>query len=95
MLLDDRPRHVPDAVSTAVGEEEVIVHAGQGMVRVVNGVGARLWSLADGRRSIGDMASQIAVEYEVTPERARADALAFCMELVTRGLLIVDNRGEA
>jgi hypothetical protein len=67
--------------------EMVLVHPVQGKVRVLNGVGTRLWELADGQHSIAEMASVIAAEYDVDHDLARSDALAFCADLASRGLL--------
>ncbi len=67
--------------------ELVLVHPGQGKVRVLNAVGARLWELADGERTVADLAQVVAAEYEVDPARAHADTVAFCADLLGRGLL--------
>jgi hypothetical protein len=67
--------------------EAVLVHAEQKKVTVLNAVGARLWELADGRRTIAEMARVIAEEFEVSQVKAEADTLAFCRDLSGRGLL--------
>ena len=53
----------------------------QKKITVLNKVGARLWELADGRRSVADMAHVIATEYEVSQSKAEVDVLAFCRDL--------------
>lgn len=87
MTLDSVPRRTPSVVSRLIDDEAVLVHPGQGKVRVLNPVGARLWELADGERTAGDIAQIIAGEYEVDPARAEADTLAFYGDLAERGVL--------
>ena len=52
MQLTDVPVHVPEVVGRVMDGEAVLVHAGQGMVRVLNPVAARIWELMDGQRSL-------------------------------------------
>lgn len=90
-MLDAIPRRTPSVASRALDGEAVLVHPGQSKVAVLNEVGARLWELADGQRSIADMAQMIAEEYEVSLIKAEADTLAFCKDLAGRGLLTLDS----
>jgi pyrroloquinoline quinone biosynthesis protein D len=95
MTLDSVPQQAPAVVSRLIDGEAVLVHPGQGKVRVLNPVGARLWELADGVRTAGDIAQIIASEYDVDLVRAEADVLAFCSDLVDRGVLtILTHRPE-
>lgn len=88
MQPNEFPIHAPEVVSRLIEGEAVLVHPQQGVVRVLNGVGARLWELADGRSSVAAMADVIAGEYAVDSTHACADALAFFTDLVDRGVLI-------
>ncbi len=85
------PRHDSSVTSRTLDGEAVLVHVGQQQVTVLNGVGARVWELADGQRSIADIARVIADEYEVSQVKAEADALAFCQDLGRRGLLTLNS----
>ena len=91
MLLTDRPHHAASVAGRALDDEAVLIHPGQGQVRVLNRVGARLWELADGQRTIAEMAEVIAGEYEVSLAKAESDAAAFCTDLADRGLLTLDT----
>jgi hypothetical protein len=86
-VLDAIPCRVSSVTSRALDGEAVLVHAEQKKVTVLNGVGARVWELTDGHRSIAAIARVIASEYEVSLVKAEADALAFCQDLTRRGLL--------
>jgi hypothetical protein len=87
--LTDVPVHAPGVIGRLIDGEMVLVHPAQGMVRVLNQVGARLWELVDGQRSVDEIAAGLAVEYRVSPDRARSDALAFCADLMNRGVLVL------
>ena len=58
-------------------------------LRGLNRTGARIWELIDGRRSLAEIASRIAAEFQVTPERALQDVAPFVSQLAQRRLLMV------
>lgn len=90
-MIDAIPRRNPSVASSTLDGEAVIVHVEQRKIAVFNGVGARLWELVDGQRTIRDIARVIADEFEVSLEKAESDALAFCHDLAGRGLLTLDS----
>jgi hypothetical protein len=83
------PVHSPQVVGRVVGDEAVLVIPGKGEVKVLNEVGARLWSLADGQHTIAAMAAVISTEYETEPSQAEADALEFVEQLMQKGVLVL------
>lgn len=87
LTLTDTPAHVSGVVFRMMDEEAVLVHPVQGVVRVLNRSGARVWELADGRRTVGDLAAALVADYAVDPARAQADALTFCADLIQRGVM--------
>jgi len=56
--------------------------------RKLNDVGATIWSLCNGRRSIGEIADRITVEFEVSAEIAQRDCREFVLDLVDQGFLL-------
>jgi hypothetical protein len=88
MTLDSLPRQAPNVVSRQIDDEAVLVHPLQGKVRVLNAVGARVWELADGQRTVAEIAQTITTEYDVELPRAQADVLAFCGDLAQAGVLM-------
>jgi hypothetical protein len=88
MILDSLPRQAPNVVSRQIEDEAVLVHPLQGKVRVLNAVGARVWELADGQRTVAEIAQTITTEYDVELPRAQADVLAFCDDLAQAGVLM-------
>jgi len=57
------------------------------MVRMFNPVGSRIWELADGQRTVEEIARQLTVEYAVELSAARAEVREFVDALAAKGLL--------
>jgi hypothetical protein len=68
-------------------DEAVVVLADQGRVKVLNEVGARIWALADGSRTVHEIISTLRAEYEADPQEIEKDALAFLETLADQGAL--------
>jgi hypothetical protein len=84
--LDSCPIPNPNVIGQMVEGEAVLVLPEKGKVKVLNPVGARVWSLADGHRNIRSIASLICAEFLVEPKQAEADVLAFITELVDKDI---------
>lgn len=82
--LDSYPIPNANVTGRILKGEAVLVLAEEGKVKVLNEVGARIWTLADGKRTIRDIAAFICEEYEVTETQAEADALEFIDELIRK-----------
>jgi hypothetical protein len=52
-------------------------------IYTLNEVGARIWELIDGIRTVSDIRDIICSEYDVTPETAAADLDALVAELAS------------
>ncbi len=87
MQLNAIPAHAPGVISRLMDGEAVLVSPAQGKIRVLNAVGAAIWELADGRRDVAALAQTVAVEYDVPLAQAQADVVAFCTDLVARGVM--------
>ena len=68
-------------------QEAVVVLPDKGQVKVLNEVGAHIWSLADGSRSVSEIVAAVCREYDVSPATAEADTLKFLTELQRKGLI--------
>jgi hypothetical protein len=60
---------------------------------VLNAPAARIWTLADGSRSIASVARVIATTYGLPYQQALADARDLIAELCSAGLLVVAGPG--
>jgi hypothetical protein len=87
--LESCPAPAPGIVGQIVQDEAVIVLPDSGEVKVLNEVGATIWTLADGSRSVREIAAQVYEQYDVDLSRAEADVLAFVAELLQRRVLIL------
>ena len=85
-LLDQYPVQT-DSVGRIVDGEAVIVLPESGQVKVLNRVGARIWSLMDGSRTVHAIAEIICDEYQVDEEQAVADVLEFTEQLEMAGVV--------
>ncbi len=91
--LDMYPIPASDVIGSIVKgrgaqpSEAVLVLPGKGQVKVLNEVGARIWSLADGTRTARDIAAQITQEYQVDQATAEADTLEFLSDLLEREIV--------
>ena len=86
-ILLARPTPVAGVVWQVVEGEALLVIPGRGQVKVLNEVGSRIWSLADGSLTVGEIVEVICREYDVEYQQARADVLEFVNQLVERGIL--------
>jgi len=85
-LLDQYPVQT-NSVGRIVDGEAVIVFPESGQVKVLNQVGARIWSLMDGSRTVQNIAEVICDEYQVEKEHAEADVLEFTEKLEKTGVV--------
>jgi hypothetical protein len=75
-----------DVVWRDVAGELVIVDAAGKRVMGLNGTGGRLWRRLDGRRSLGELARELAAEHGADAAAVLRDVLAFARSLMDRGL---------
>lgn len=85
--LAQYPIRVAEVIGHMVADEAVIVVPNQGKVKVLNVVGARIWSLADGKHSIGDISSIISQEYQVDQTQSEMDVSEFIQELIKQNIV--------
>ncbi len=67
--------------------EAVIVTPADSMMHSLNEVGTRIWQLLDGKRTIRDVATTLAAEFEVDGTRVESDTLWFVECLAKKGLV--------
>lgn len=87
LTLADRIVRRGDIVSGEVAGEAVLVLPAAAQVQMLNEVGSKIWSLADGSLTLREMAASVSSDYDVALEEAAADTLAFAQELLRAGLV--------
>ena len=85
---DDVLAPKPDVVTRESGDELVVVLPRQGKFVVLNPTGARVLQLADGTRTLRDIAAAVAEQYGLDAVRVEEDILDFATLLVERGVLM-------
>ncbi len=76
-----------DVVFTSMGEDAVLLHVQRGDYYSLNKVGARLWVLSDGTKSVSDLADLITREFEISRDQAEADVIELAEQLEKEGLV--------
>jgi len=89
LTLNSCPAPAEHVRSRHLEQEAVVVLPDKGEVKVLNEVGARIWALADGSRTVRDIAAALCAEFEATPGVAEADTLKFLAELQHKGLITI------
>ena len=85
--LNSIPCRVEGVLGRVVDGEAVLVLPMKGKVKVLNEVGAFIWSNVDGVNSVRDISEFIFTEYEVDRKEAEEDALSFLIDLEERGVV--------
>ena len=75
--------------SRILEKEAVILTLEDSMLHTLNRVGSRTWELADGTKTIEEIATIISDEFEIEKATAQADILEFVEELQGKGMISV------
>ncbi len=87
-LATRKPAHHPRTASRVFSGEAVIVSPAENVVRLLNLTGSRIWELADGTRTVEQIALILSEEFAVELSHARRSVAAFVEELVGKELLV-------
>jgi hypothetical protein len=83
----------PQAISSTVGDETVILDLASGTYFGLDPVGARIWTLLGEGKTVGETRDVLLSEYEVERDRLEADLLALANQLIEENLITM-NDGE-
>jgi hypothetical protein len=82
-------------VSTALGNETVILHFQKGSYFGLNEVGSAIWSRLQQPRTVRELCDAVLAEFEVDRERCRQDVLALLERLHSEGLIEIRDEPAA
>src|SRR5215813_5158658 len=90
--LDATYARDPDFVSRRIADEVIVLPIRKNLgdldsIYTLNDVGARIWELLDGRRSLREIRDVIVSEYQVTAQMATVDLETFVEHLTAIGAL--------
>ena len=69
--------------------EAVLLCPDDSTLNTLNAVGTLIWEAADGKTPVSTIVARICEDFDVDPERAEQDTMAFIEKLRERGLLTV------
>jgi Coenzyme PQQ synthesis protein D (PqqD) len=79
---------VDDVVWRDVGDELVVLELSTSTYLTLNGTAKHLWESLVAGATVAELVEMLEERYEITPERAQADAESFVTELTNRDLLV-------
>jgi hypothetical protein len=85
----------PDAMTSSVGIETVILHFTAGTYFGLDEVGTRIWELVQERRSVREIRDALLEEYDVDEERCDQAVRSLLASLAEHGLITVDAPSAA
>ena len=90
--LERRYEKDPSIVHRSIAGEAVLVPIRRNVavmesIYTLDEVGAFIWELIDGQRTVGDIKMAMLDEYDVTPETAEADLVDFLEQLQSIGAI--------
>jgi hypothetical protein len=92
--LDSVCARSDDVVSREIEGELIIVPIASGIgdledeLYTLNGTGRAIWQLLDGRRTLGEVAAELAGMYDAPVDTITRDVLGLCSELAARKILL-------
>lgn len=72
--------------------EALVVDVKSGLLYPLNSVGARIWELCDGARSVDDIVGVVAGEFAAPEATIRADTVEFIERLADAKLVSIERR---
>jgi Coenzyme PQQ synthesis protein D (PqqD) len=86
-----RMRPAPSIHTRLFDGELVILDLAHGEYLALDAIGSVLWAGLEAGRTVGDVATEVAAQYDVSLEQATADLETLAEDLVARGLFVVDD----
>jgi hypothetical protein len=87
MMPTDRVRRTTKAAWQDVEGETVLLVTDEEKLLGLNAVAGRIWQLADGTRTVEEIAARIEAEFAADGQGVREDTLGFVNRLVARSLI--------
>ena len=72
--------------------EALVVDVKGGLLYPLHSVGARIWNLCDGARSVDEIVGLLAAEFAAPEPTIRADAIEFIERLAGAKLIAIERR---
>ena len=79
-----------DWLAAKIGDELVMMSAKNGKYVGLSAIGARVWEMIEQPRDLDALCADLEQEFDVEPDRCRADVAAFLKELAQHGAVSLD-----
>ncbi|MFN2472196.1 MAG: pyrroloquinoline quinone biosynthesis peptide chaperone PqqD [Gaiellaceae bacterium] len=86
--IQQLPRRLERIVFEQAGEDQVLLDPDSGKYFLLNEVGARVWALCDGKRSVTDIVAVLASEYDASEDTLARDVQELLDELADDRLIV-------
>ncbi|MBI4436446.1 MAG: PqqD family protein [Candidatus Omnitrophica bacterium] len=91
-MLETSYEKSPNIVSRKIAEETVLVPIRQTLgeepaIFTLNEVGARIWELIDGKKSVREVCETVISEFEIDPHVAEKDLLGLLAQFKETGII--------
>ena len=86
--MDSRPKQREKVLAQRAADSLVLLNLEGGQYYSLDEVGARVWELCDGTRTVAELVSIIGREYDAPAETVRADVLELLTELADESLVV-------
>jgi Coenzyme PQQ synthesis protein D (PqqD) len=83
-----RLKHQDRVIFQEVGGQQVLLNLTDGLYYALDGVGARIWELCDGTRTVSDVIELLCQEYEAARKTIQDDTLELLEDLVGANLVV-------
>jgi hypothetical protein len=90
-LLTKYPSKSPEIASRIIDGEAVVVIPQEGVVKVLNNTGSRIWELSDGKKRTQEIIDILLSEFEVSKEALQADTIGFLEELAAKKIVVLSD----
>jgi hypothetical protein len=89
ITLADHPKQAPYPTYETVDQQTVVINLDAGAYISLNETGSFLWERLDGKRTLADIAQELAEMYNVAPDITRPDVLALAQVLLKEKYIIL------
>jgi predicted transcriptional regulator len=69
----------------------VVITPAENVIRMLNPTGSRIWELADGTRTVAQIAETLTAEYDVDRDRAERTTMELLDSLAEKGMIAWDG----
>jgi len=91
LRADSKLKKTGAALTSSIHDEVVMMNVKQGSYYSLNPVASEIWELLDKHHTVPSLISELTKIYEVDPEVCESQLVEYLNELITEGLVEVDQ----